>query len=650
MSTFYMSRISNAVYEQVATKKLMADANAVKKYIESFYGYIHSDGTNLLDKHDVPIKDSFLMIDTLCEELDIVSSILERRGDDFYLIATTIVDDKGDRLLDTAFDRNHVSYFGLIQGEQYIGEITFAGKRQLIFLQPFTQPYTYDVIGFYMVGIEKERMAQETELYIRNSINYMTIVAIICIIAFAILMNIIINLLLIPLFKTTELIRDLSEGEGDLTKRLKVTTDDELGQMAKHMNNFVDIIHDGISSMVKNVDLIHQKSVDLADTSNDLAKDASDMNEKSQIVSVSANQISTNANVIASSAEESSLSVTSVANATEELSATINHIASTCERNNKSATMTLESINNLDECISDVGKSTNFLVFDIHNIEASIDQMNSTIAEITKNTLKANDIAIQANEEAKNTIHVIHELQFLSKRISKIVNLINDIADQTNLLALNAAIEAASAGEAGKGFAVVANEIKNLSKQTADATDNISDQIEKIQESITKSTESVEAIINIIYTLSDIAQVVTTSMEEQNSSKNEISQSSARVSRNANTVKEKVETIVEQSKQIYTNVIKFTEAVNEIAHTTTQAARASNEIASNSLQASFGVKEITRSTVEVNYGIHDVSKNIEQMLTEITATTVNATRTQISAEGLKQIAEELAKHTSKFKL
>src|SRR5215469_9831249 len=106
-------------------------------------------------------------------------------------------------------------------------------------------------------------------------------------------------------------------------------------------------------------------------------------------------------------------------------------------------------------------------------------------------------------QKAKNTNDIIQRLETASRQIGKIVDMISDIADQTNMLALNAAIEAAGAGEAGKGFMIVANEVKELAKQTAAATDEIAEQIENMQKNM---PEAVGAVAEIAATINGMIE------------------------------------------------------------------------------------------------------------------------------------------------
>src|SRR5947209_5873438 len=149
--------------------------------------------------------------------------------------------------------------------------------------------------------------------------------------------------------------------------------------------------------------------------------------------------------------------------------------------------------------------------------------MGVSIKEIAKNATQAARVATAAVKVAENTTATVSKLGDSSVEIGQVIKVITSIAQQTNLLALNATIEAARAGEAGKGFAVVANEVKELAKETAKATEDISRKIEAIQ---TDTKEAVGAIANIsevIDQINGISNTIATAVEEQNATTNEMS-------------------------------------------------------------------------------------------------------------------------------
>ncbi|GAA0609398.1 hypothetical protein GCM10009547_09350 [Sporichthya brevicatena] len=181
----------------------------------------------------------------------------------------------------------------------------------------------------------------------------------------------------------------------------------------------------------------------------------------------------------------------------------------------------------------------------IETVATAAEQMTASIAEIARNASSAADVAGQAVEGAASANRTVSNLGDSSQEIGKVIKVITSIAQQTNLLALNATIEAARAGEAGKGFAVVANEVKELAKETARATEDISGKIEAIQADTTSAVTAIGQISTVINQISDIQNTISSAVEEQTATTNEIARSvssaaggSGEISRSIGTVAE----------------------------------------------------------------------------------------------------------------
>jgi methyl-accepting chemotaxis protein len=176
----------------------------------------------------------------------------------------------------------------------------------------------------------------------------------------------------------------------------------------------------------------------------------------------------------------------------------------------------------------------------VTTVAAGAEEMGASIKEIAKNAHEAAKVATSAVKVADKTNATVAKLGESSAEIGNVIKVITSIAQQTNLLALNATIEAARAGEAGKGFAVVANEVKELAKQTARATEDISRKIEAIQTDTKGAVAAIEQIGKIINQINDIQNTIASAVEEQTATTGEISRNVAEAARGSSEIAQNV--------------------------------------------------------------------------------------------------------------
>jgi methyl-accepting chemotaxis protein len=172
----------------------------------------------------------------------------------------------------------------------------------------------------------------------------------------------------------------------------------------------------------------------------------------------------------------------------------------------------------------------------VASVATASEQMQASIREISKNASDSARVAKNAVDVAQATTATMKKLGDSSMEIGNVIKVITSIAQQTNLLALNATIEAARAGEAGKGFAVVANEVKELAKQTAKATEDISSRIEAIQGETTGAVAAIEEISAIINEINGMSNSIASAVEEQSVTTNEISRSVTEAAQGVNDI------------------------------------------------------------------------------------------------------------------
>ena len=191
-----------------------------------------------------------------------------------------------------------------------------------------------------------------------------------------------------------------------------------------------------------------------------------------------------------------------------------------------------------------VSSSVDSISGNVDTIAGASEQMNASIKEIVKNTQRSTSVANQAVGLTKAADERVAQLSTSSLDIGAMVKVINSIAEQTNLLALNATIEAARAGEAGKGFAVVANEVKELAKETAKATEDISKRIATIQSDSTSAAKGIREIDDIVQQINSLQTDTVTAMEEQSATAQEISRSIGNVANETSGISQEVSELV----------------------------------------------------------------------------------------------------------
>ncbi|MBT8341401.1 MAG: HAMP domain-containing protein [Desulfatitalea sp.] len=336
---------------------------------------------------------------------------------------------------------------------------------------------------------------------------YLNIIIFVCVVVAALVCVsfIIVRSVSRPLNNTITMLKDIAEGEGDLTRRLTINGKDEVSEMSKWFNAFMDNMHRMLKSIAEDAKTLNHSSEQLSEVSSHLSSSAESVSGNSSSVASASDQMSANMKSVTSAIEDASANVNIIATATEELASTVN--------------------------------------------------------EIARNTESAKTITEQAVSQTSRASDQVGELGHAAINIGKVVEAITEISEQTNLLALNATIEAARAGEAGKGFAVVANEIKELAKQTASATLQIKGQIDGIQNSTEGTITEIEQITKVIEQVNEIVSTIATAVEEQSVTTREIS---GNVSNTAKGIEEVAEH-VSQSSNVSLEIAKDMATVDSAA-------------------------------------------------------------------------------------
>ncbi len=295
-------------------------------------------------------------------------------------------------------------------------------------------------------------------------------------------------------------VKDVAEGEGNLTKRIDITSDDEIGELARWFNVFMDRLQEMIRAITESAVQVASASEELNTTSQQITANSEETSAQADVVSKAAEAVNQNLQTVASGAEE----------------------------------------------------------------------MGASIKEIAKNATEAARVATAAVKVADTTTATVSKLGESSTEIGQVIKVITSIAQQTNLLALNATIEAARAGEAGKGFAVVANEVKELAKETAKATEDISRKIEAIQTDTKAAVEAITSISTVINQINDISSTIATAVEEQNATTNEMSRNVSEAAHGSGEITSNVAGVAEAAQGTTRGATDTQKASQQLVETATQ--------------------------------------------------------------------------------
>ncbi|MCF6187041.1 MAG: methyl-accepting chemotaxis protein [Desulfobulbaceae bacterium] len=311
-------------------------------------------------------------------------------------------------------------------------------------------------------------------------------------------------------------------GQGDFTTSLKVESQDEIGQLTESLNTMVGRLNNTFRQFSENAEKLQNSAAELSQSSADMTEGAT--------------QSSTKATSVAAAAEEMSANMNSVAAASEQAATNVNIIATSSE------------------------------------------EMSATVKEISQNTQKATVVTQEAVTLTTSSTEKVDALGRAAGAISKVTEVITEISEQTNLLALNATIEAARAGEAGKGFAVVANEIKELAKQTAEATQEIKGKIEDIQGSTESTVVEIRQIADVINDVNSIVSTIATAVEEQNVTTSEITNNVAQAAEGISEVNENVAQTSAVSAEIAQDIAEVSHVSGEITSLSSGVSRNAEQL------------------------------------------------------------------------
>ncbi|MBF0453199.1 MAG: bacteriohemerythrin [Magnetococcales bacterium] len=407
-----------------------------------------------------------------------------------------------------------------------------------------------------------------------------------------------------------EVVRNISSGT--LTSRVQAKGGKEIRGIARHINELagnlensmrVVSLHSGsitacAAELVKIRYLVGGDSASSQQIVTETIQHNSKLSSEIHTISSAIEKTSESISTVNESAQEVSGSVITIAAGAEEASANISTMASAAEE----ITANLGGVN---QSLEQVDQSVN-------GVATSIRQMTASLGGVRELCISASQESTKAKQLSDGTEPVMARLSSSAQEIGEVVEVINNIAEQTNMLALNASIEAAGAGEAGKGFAVVANEVKELARQTSEATRMIHDKIQGIQSSTGEVADANRQIGAVISRINLSNQEITYSVEQQNSTMQTISEAMNGVAQGAAEVTRNASELNTAASEVARAAQEAASGTAEVAQTASIVAASAEAVAAASTEASQQADNIKSSMFEVKGASNEVQAKMDE--------------------------------------
>ncbi|NGZ27930.1 MAG: HAMP domain-containing protein, partial [Magnetococcales bacterium] len=443
-----------------------------------------------------------------------------------------------------------------------------------------------------MNRVESERLA-EIDAEVDHSVTLARWVSLMASLLGLVVVLIVGRAIIVPVRRVANFLVDIGQkGEGDLRFRLPADRHDELGRLAQGFNLFMGCLEVSMReidlqsrTINGNVTALNNMRIDIMGVAHSI--------HQAMVAVTSANRgLVQETNTIRGNSGQVLERVQEMTQAAKILKEHVYIISQAAESGSDSAQSLAGNVDSASSGVSQVNGNLVAVSQQLITVSSAVEEMTISLREVGHRCERAANRSQEVTVTTSQASRVMVDLSRAAREINKVVNAIRGIAGQTNLLALNAAIEAAGAGEAGKGFAVVANEVKELSKQTAEATRMISQEIDHIQKQIDVARQGMEGIDNGIQEITQLNQDISSAVQEQNLTVTEIARSLAKVSDATNNV-------TQAALQIEANLTEVSQAASQAQQQAWQQAGTAREVDKAANTVSQGVTIALEEMVQV---------------------------------------------------